>query len=110
MQLFIKALLSVLIILTAAGIAKKFPLIGGLIAVMPLTGAVVLTWVYLENKGNPAIVQSFAKAALWGLLPSILFFLTAFLCFKKETSLFAAISLSFSAWFAGAVILRWFLR
>jgi MFS superfamily sulfate permease-like transporter len=69
MQILLKISLSIAIILLATAIAKKFPSAAGLIAVMPLTGALVLVWVYVENKGNPEVMQGFAKGALWGMLP-----------------------------------------
>ena len=37
MQVFVKAVLSLVIIFAATGIARRFPSIGGLIAVMPLS-------------------------------------------------------------------------
>jgi hypothetical protein len=78
MQLVIKIAFSVAIILLATYTARRFPSAAGLIGVMPLTGALVLAWVYLENQGNPGIMAGFTKGALWGLVPSILFFLVAF--------------------------------
>lgn len=110
MQLLIKIIISVAIILIATGIAKKFPSLAGLIAVMPLTGALVLVWVYLENSGNPQVMQVFAKGALWGILPSILFFLIAFLCLKKEASLPLLLAASFGVWIVAAVIHQWLTR
>ena len=84
MQILIKVAVSVAIILTATGIAKRFPSAAGLIGVMPLTGVLVIVWVFLENKGNPAVMTDLMKGALWGLLPSVLFFIAAFFCFKKD--------------------------
>lgn len=110
MQLLIKIIISVAIILVATGIAKKFPSLAGLIAVMPLTGALVLVWVYLENSGNPLVMQAFAKGALWGILPSILFFLVAFLCLKKEVSLPLLLAASFGVWLIAAFIHQWLAR
>ena len=110
MQLLIKIIISVAIILVATGIAKKFPSLAGLIAVMPLTGALVLVWVYLENSGNPQVMQAFAKGALWGILPSILFFLVAFLCLKKEVSLPLLLAASFGVWLIAAFIHQWLTR
>jgi len=49
MQLLIKVILSVAIILVATAIGKKFPSAAGLIGVMPLTGALVLVWMYLVS-------------------------------------------------------------
>ncbi len=110
MQILIKIIFSVAIILAATAIAKRFPATAGLIGVMPLTGALVLIWVYLENKGNPVIMQEFARGALWGILPSILFFLTALICFKKQLSLPLVLAAGFGVWMAAAVVHQWILK
>jgi hypothetical protein len=73
MQLVIKTALIVIIILAVTALGKKVPFTAGLITVMPLTGALALVWLYLENRGNPVLMQNFTKGALWGMLPSTLF-------------------------------------
>jgi uncharacterized membrane protein (GlpM family) len=110
MQIAVKAVLSVVIILLATGIAKKLPAAAGLIGVMPLTGALVLVWVYVENKGNAQVMQGFAKGALWGILPSILFFLVALLCFKRHVPLPGVLGASFGAWALAAAVHQLMLR
>ena len=110
MQILIKIILSIAIILIATAIAKKYPSAAGLIGVMPLTGALVLVWVYLENKGNAEIMQAFAKGALWGILPSILFFLVALLCFKRQVSLPGVLASSFGVWLLAAIVHQWMTR
>jgi uncharacterized membrane protein (GlpM family) len=77
---------------------------------MPITGALVLVWMYLENKGDPIIMQDFTKGALWGILPSILFFLVAFFCFKKNLSLPVTLVSSFGVWLGAAFIHQWLLK
>ena len=110
MQILLKVSLSVLVILVATTIAKRFPSAAGLIAVMPITGALVLVWVYLENKGNAEVMQSFARGALWGILPSILFFLVALLCFRKQVSLSGVLASSFGIWLLAAIVHQWMIR
>ncbi len=110
MQLAIKIVISVAVILAATGIARKFPSIAGLISVMPLAGALILAFVYFENKGQWQVMQGFTRGALWGILPSILFYLVAFICLKKEMSLAGVLGSSFGAWFAGALIHHWVLK
>lgn len=110
MQLLIKIIISVAIILIATGLAKRFPSLAGLIAVMPLTGALVLVWVYLENGGNTEVMQALTKGALWGILPSILFFLVVLLCLKKEMPLPLMLAASFGLWLLAAFIHQWFTR
>ncbi len=110
MQLFLKIVLSVLIILVATEVGKRIPSAAGLIGVMPLTGALVLLWIYVENHGDPEIMQHFTRGALWGILPSILFFLVAFWCFKKNISLPIVLAASFGIWIAAALVHQWILN
>jgi uncharacterized membrane protein (GlpM family) len=110
MQILLKIVFSVVVILVATGIAKKFPSTAGLIAVMPLTGVLVLVLVYIENNGNTQIMQSFAKGAVWGILPSILFFLVALFCLKKHISLPGVLASGFGIWFIGAIVHQWIFR
>ena len=110
MQLLIKSILSVTIILIATAIGRRFPSAAGLIGVMPLTGALVLAWMYVESEGNPGIMQNFAKGALWGILPSILFFLVALVCFKKHLPLAVVLVLSFGVWGVAAFVHQWILK
>jgi uncharacterized membrane protein (GlpM family) len=110
MQLVIKIVFSVIIILAATSVAKRFPSLAGLVGVMPLTGALVLVWVYLENKGNKEVMVSFAKGALWGMLPSLLFFLVAYFCFRKGFSLPLVLGSSFLMWFAAACVHQLLLK
>lgn len=110
MQILLKVILSVAIILVATAIGKKLPSTAGLVGVMPLTGALVLVWMYLENKGDPEIMQDFTRGALWGILPSILFFLVAFFCFKKHLPLPVVLVSSFGVWLGAALVHQWILK
>ena len=100
-QILIKIGISLAIILIATA---------GLIGVMPLTGALVLVWMYLENQGNPAVMQAFSKGALWGMLPTLLFFFAAFLCFKKQLPLPQVLGISFGVWTAAALVHQWLVK
>jgi hypothetical protein len=42
-------------------------------------------------------MQRFTRGAIWGILPSILSFLVALYCFKKNLSLLLVLILSFTA-------------
>lgn len=106
----IKLLISLCIIVFCTHIGRKLPTLGGLIAVMPLTGLLVLIWLYLDNPGNWALMTAYTKGALWGILPTILFFLVAFLCFRSEKPLWFVLSASFAVWLAAAFVHQWLLR
>ena len=102
MKFVIKLLISVCIISVCAAVARKAPSLAGLIAVMPLTGLIVLIWLYLDNPGNFTLMTNYTKGALWGIIPSILFFLVAFVCFQKHLPLWIVLCASFAVWLIGA--------
>ncbi len=110
MHFLIKLAISICIISLCVLIGKKFPSLAGLIATMPLTGAIVLIWLSTDNPGNHELMMKYTKGALWGILPSILFFLVALLCFKKHLSLPVILSASFGVWLIGAALHQWFLN
>ncbi len=109
MRFVIKLLISVCVIAFCAGIGRKLPTLAGLIAVMPLTGLIVLVWLYLDNPGNFDLITEYTKGALWGIVPSVLFFLVAFLCFRRHLPLWIVLCASFAVWLIGAFIHQWLL-
>ena len=110
MKFVIKLLISVCVISICAAVARKVPSLAGLIAVMPLTGLLVLVWLYLDNPGNFALMTDYARGALWGIVPSILFFLVAFVCFQKHLPLWIVLCASFAVWLVGAFFHQLLLR
>lgn len=76
----------------------------GLISVMPLTGLLVLIWVYVDNNGDRDTMIAFTKASCWGILPSILFFLTALICFRAGWKLWPTVGAGSFVWIIGAGI------
>jgi hypothetical protein len=55
-------------------------------------------------------MESFAKGARWGILPSLVFFIVAYFCFKKGYSLSLVLGSSFLAWLAAASVHQWALK
>ncbi len=110
MQFCIKLLITIAVIVSCSLIARKLPTLGGLIATMPLTGAIVLVWLYLDNPGDFNLMKDYSKGALWGIAPSILFFLVAYSCFRRQLPLSLVLSAGFGAWLVGAFIHQALLR
>ncbi len=110
MRFAIKLLISVCVIAFCAQIGRRLPTLAGLIAVMPLTGLIVLVWLYLDNPGNFSLMTDYTKGALWGIVPSVLFFLVAFLCFHKKLSLWIVLCASFAVWLVAAFIHQLLLK
>ncbi len=109
MQLVIKIILSLAIILAATAVVRRTPSLAGLIGVMPLTGALVFVWLYLENKADTKLLLDSARGSVWGLIPSIGFFVVLYLLLKNGVSFPFAFGLSFLVWIAGAVVHQYFL-
>ncbi|MGD9041890.1 MAG: DUF3147 family protein [Desulfobacteraceae bacterium] len=109
MQFILKLLISLAVIIFCTQIGKRFPSLGGLIATMPLTGLLVLVWLYSDNPGNYDLMVKYTKGALWGILPSILFFLVAYLCFERHFSLTIVLIASFGIWLVGAFVHQFML-
>jgi len=55
-------------------------------------------------------MQDFNRGAIWGILPSILFFLVAFFCFKRNLPLPIVLIFSFTTWTGAAIIHQWLLK
>jgi uncharacterized membrane protein (GlpM family) len=110
MRFVIKLLISVCVIAFCTQIGRKLPTLAGLIAVMPLTGLIVLVWLYLDNPANFNLMTDYTKGALWGIVPSILFFLVAFACFQKHLPLWIVLCASFTVWLVAAFVHQWLLR
>lgn len=110
MDFLLRLSLSIAVIVFCTQIGKKFPSLSGLIATMPLTGVIVLVWLYSENPGDYGLMVNYTKGAMWGILPSILFFVTAFLCFSRHLSLPLVLGTSFGIWLIGAFLHQWLLR
>ena len=109
MQFIVKLLISISIISVCVLIGRRYPTLSGLIATMPLTGVIVLVWLYTENRDNSVLLQEYTKGALWGILPSILFFIVEYICFSKQVPLFVVLCASFGVWFLGAIVHQWLL-
>ena len=110
MRFIIKLFISLCIITLCSQIGRKLQTLAGLIAVMPLTGLIVLIWLYLDNPGNFDMMTNYTKGALWGILPTILFFLVALLCFQRRLSLWIVLCASFAVWIIAAFVHQLLLK
>lgn len=110
MEIAIKAMISLVIILTCTYIGRGIPSLAGLIATMPLTALIVLCWLYVDNPGRRDIIAGYATGAAFGVLPSLLFFVSAMICFKRDLPFAITLVISFAIWSAGAIVHQLILR
>ena len=109
MQLLVKIIITTIVVISCTFIGKKWPTLGGLIATMPLTALLVMLWLHLESRGDLSLMRKYSLGALWGILPSLAFFISAYLCYKKNLSLLVVLVISFSIWLMGAFLHQKFL-
>lgn len=99
----IKTLLSALIIAGVSELAKRLPSLGGLIAAMPLTTLLALIWLYSDT-GDYQLAASFTRSVLFGIIPTIFFFVTALLLFRRGAPFMVVIAISFAVFIVAAVV------
>ena len=105
-----KLLLANAVIVASVQLGRRFPAAAGLIATMPLTTLIVLVWLHSEAPGNQGLLVSYTRGVLWGILPSLAFFLAALWLFHRQTPFGAALGLSSAVWLLGAFAHRWLVR
>jgi len=110
MQYIMKLLISVCVIIFCTQIGAKMPKLAGLIAVMPLTGLIVMLWLYSDNPGDYEKMVDYTKGALFGIIPTVLFFLSCFICFQKRLSLTVVLCIGFLIWLIAAFIHQLLLK
>jgi len=108
-RIAVKIVISLAVILLATELGRRMPSLGGLVAVMPLTGLLVLVWVHLENRDNPAVLVDYTRGALWGIVPTVFFYLAVMVCLVKRLPLPASVSVGFGVWVLAAVVHQWLL-
>lgn len=74
MQFLVKIVLSALIIATVSELGKRFTLLGAILASLPLTSILALTWLYVDTRDTQPVID-LSVGIFWAVLPSLLFFL-----------------------------------
>ena len=70
----LKVVISALVIVVAAELAKRSSVLGAVVASLPLTSLLAFVWLYLDT-GDTARVSSLATGIFWLVLPSLGLFL-----------------------------------
>ena len=109
MQFVIKLILSIVIIVFCSQVGKKLPTLGGLIATAPITSLIVLLWLYSDKPGDFTLMTNYTKGVLWGIIPTILFFITAYICFQKQLNIRIALAAGSFTWLLAAIVHQWLL-
>ncbi len=56
------------------------------------------------------LIVGYTEGVLWGIGPTILFFMAAFICLRRGMELPAALAVGGVLWLGGALLHQWVLR
>lgn len=74
MYLLLKTVITALIIVGISSLGKKFTLLGGLLASLPLSSLLAFIWLYQDTKDVTKIIE-LSYVIFWMVIPSLFFFL-----------------------------------
>lgn len=110
MQFTLKIIFTLIVILFATEMGKRYPHLGGLIATMPITTLLVLLWLKHETGTNYYVLTKFTQGVIFGIIPSIFFFIVLYFCFKNALSFYISLAIALITWGVGAFIHHYLLR
>ena len=73
LRILFKVILTALIVVGVSEAGKRLPWIGAILAALPMTSILAMTWLYLDT-GDVQKVSDLSYGILWAILPSLLFF------------------------------------
>src|SRR4051812_47675902 len=74
MPFLLKVLVSALLVAGAAELARRYSVIGAMLASLPLTSILAMIWLWRDGM-PPMQIAEFASGIFWLVLPSLLLFL-----------------------------------
>lgn len=86
----VKIIITALIIVLVSEISKRLPLLGSLIASLPLISVLGMIWIFQETKDSQKLI-SHAEGTFWYVLPSLPMFLVMPWMMKKGISFYLSL-------------------
>jgi len=74
MYLVLKTLITAIVVVAIAEAGKRFSMIGGILASLPLTSLLAFIWLYNDTKDIKAVTD-LSYTIFWMVIPSLFFFL-----------------------------------
>jgi len=96
MYLVVKTIITVIIIVAISEIARRSSFIAGILASIPLTSALAITWLYFDTNDSLQVVQ-LSKSIFWLVIPSLVLFITFPFFIRLQLSFYTALSASLIA-------------
>ncbi len=103
MFFIMKLIVSALAIAAISELAKHLPAFSGLLAAMPLVTLLSLIWLFMETK-DYQLAHRFTVGVLWGLAPTLFFFMAAIPMLKRGVSFPLTLAVSCLLWAVAAYV------
>ena len=105
MQFLVKVLVSALVIAGASELARRYSVIGALLAALPLTSILAMIWLWRD--GVPAAqIADFSSSIFWLVLPSLVLYVVLPVLLKRGVAFWPSLGVSVVAMLAsyGAMV------
>jgi hypothetical protein len=106
LYLLIKAAISGVIVAAVSEIARRYPGWGGLVASLPLTSLLAMTWLYRDT-GDASRVADLSASTFWFFLPSIPLFVALPLLLRNGVGFWASMALVVAGTLALYALMFW---
>jgi hypothetical protein len=108
-QFLLKVLISALVVAGASELARRYSLIGALLASLPLTSILAMIWLWRDDVPATQIAD-FAASIFWLVLPSLLLFIAMPLMLRAGYGFWASLGAGCALTVAGYAIGIYALR
>lgn len=106
LQFLLKVLITIATVLVASYLAKRTGWLGALVASLPLTSLLVLTWLYADTH-DAVRVADLSMGIFWFVLGSLPFFLVLAFALRQGWSVALSFALAMLSGFVGVVLMQW---
>ena len=86
----VKTIVTALLIVTIAELGKRSSYLGALLAALPLTSVLAMSWLFLDTKDVSKVAQ-LSTSIFWLVIPTLLFFLLLPLLLRKGLPFWGAL-------------------
>jgi len=105
----VKIMITAVLVFLISEIAKRYTLVAGLLASLPLTSILAMIWLYVEKR-DPELISTLSYDIFFMVIPSLVFFIVLPILLKWMKSFYFSLIVSsaftFSAYTVWFMILR----
>ena len=109
MQFLLKVLISALVVAGASELARRYSIIGALLASLPLTSILAMIWLWRDGVPT-ARIADFSNSIFWLVLPSLLLFVVVTLMLRAGYGFWPSLGAGSAATVVGYAIGVYALR